>query len=216
MIGGIGRMTYGNQLTLIVFLVDNSGSMGGEFIESVGSVGEEIIQNLSQRRRNMPIYAGAIVFAKDAKWVLAEKFCPLEDFPWDSIVPANSLSDDLPPDQRLDGVTRIGKAFDLLNAALTEASLRSSLPGTAEKILAVLYSDGRPTDRYKDSLAALKENALFRSAVKIAIGVGESIDELMLGKFTGSVDNVLPIKENGDIMGKIENELFDRRELYGV
>lgn len=209
-------MAYENQLTLIVFLVDNSGSTHGKFIESVRSTGKEIILNLLRRQQDTPIYAGAIVFAKNAKWIPSEKFCSLEDFPWDSIVPAESLPANLPPSQRLDGVTRIGKAFDLLNAALTEASLRSSLPGTAGKILAVLYSDGRPTDRYKDSLAALKENALFRSAAKIAIGVGELVDEFMLSRFTESADNVFLIMEYGDIMGKIENELFDRRKLYGI
>lgn len=211
-----GNMAYENQIVLIIFLVDNSGSMRGEFIESVRSTGKEIILNLSRRQQDASIYAGAIVFAKDAEWILSEKFCPLEDLPWDSIVPEDRLSDDLPPSQRLDGVTQIGKAFDLLNEALTETSLRNSFPGTAWKILAVLYSDGRPTDRYEDSLATLKENALFSSAAKIAIGVGESVDRLMLGKFAESVDNVLLIMEYGDIMGKIENELFDRRELYGV
>lgn len=216
MTGGVGGTAYENRLALIVFLVDHSGSMHGEFIESVRSTGKEIILSLSRRRQDMPVYAGAIVFAKDAKWTLSEKFRPLADFPWDSIVPVDSLPDDLPPNQRLDGVTRIGKAFELLNETLTEASLRNSLPGTAEKILIVLYSDGRPTDRYEAGLAALKENVLFSSAAKLAIGVGESVDRLMLGEFTESVDNVLPIKEYGGIMGKIENELFDRRELYGV
>ena len=85
------------------------------------------------------------------------------------------------------GLTELGKAFDLLAAQL-------SIPPMPERALPpviVLLSDGQPTDDYKKSMEKLKKRPWFRKAVKIAISIGQDADDEVLIEFAGNKELVL-------------------------
>ena len=85
------------------------------------------------------------------------------------------------------GLTELGKAFDLLAAQL-------SIPPMPERALPpviVLLSDGQPTDDYKRSMDKLKKLPWFRKAVKIAISIGQDADDEVLIEFTGNKELVM-------------------------
>ena len=85
------------------------------------------------------------------------------------------------------GLTELGKAFDLLAAQL-------SIPPMPERALPpviVLLSDGQPTDDYKKSMEKLKKLPWFRKAVKIAISIGQDADDEVLIEFAGNKELVL-------------------------
>ena len=85
------------------------------------------------------------------------------------------------------GLTELGKAFDLLAAQL-------SIPPMPERALPpviVLLSDGQPTDDYKKSMDKLKKLPWFRKAVTIAISIGQDADDEVLIEFTGNKELVL-------------------------
>ena len=98
---------------------------------------------------------------------------PVEDYGWE--------------DMDANGLTELGKAFDLLAAQL-------SIPPMPERALPpviVLLSDGQPTDDYKKSMEKLKKRPWFRKAVKIAISIGQDADDEVLIEFAGNKELVL-------------------------
>lgn len=57
----------------------------------------------------------------------------------------------------------------------------------------ILLSDGGPTDDYNTGLAKLKANNWFKSAIKIAIAIGDDADKDVLKDFTGSSEAVITV-----------------------
>lgn len=57
----------------------------------------------------------------------------------------------------------------------------------------ILLSDGGPTDDYKSGLAKLQANNWFKSAIKIAIAIGDDADQDVLKEFTGNLEAVFTV-----------------------
>ena len=57
----------------------------------------------------------------------------------------------------------------------------------------ILLSDGGPTDDYASGLSKLKANNWFKSAIKIAIAIGDDADKDVLKEFTGSSEAVITV-----------------------
>ena len=57
----------------------------------------------------------------------------------------------------------------------------------------ILMSDGEPTDNYKRGLQKLKENNWFKSAIKVAIAIGNEANKDVLAEFTGNKECVLTV-----------------------
>ena len=57
----------------------------------------------------------------------------------------------------------------------------------------ILLSDGGPTDDYNTGLVKLKANNWFKSAIKIAIAIGDDADKDVLKDFTGSSEAVITV-----------------------
>lgn len=85
------------------------------------------------------------------------------------------------------GVTEMGKAFELLAAQLSIPPM----PTRALPPVIVLLSDGQPTDSYKDGLNKLKALPWFKKAVKIAISIGSDADDDVLEDFAGNKELIL-------------------------
>ena len=155
--------------------VDCSGSMYGEKIGIVNNTIQECIPEMRSAADNNPnaqLMIRALQFSSGASWLTANPV-PVEDYSWE--------------DMDANGLTELGKAFDLLAAQL-------SMPPMPERALPpviVLLSDGQPTDDYKKSMKNLKKLPWFRKAVKIAISIGQDADDEVLIEFTGNKELVL-------------------------
>lgn len=157
------------------WVVDCSGSMYGEKIGIVNNTIQECIpemRNSADNNPNAQLLIRALQFSSGASWITASPV-PVENYSWE--------------DMEANGLTELGKAFNLLAAQL-------SIPPMPERALPpviVLLSDGQPTDDYKKSLDKLKGMPWFRKAVKIAISIGQDADDDVLIEFTGNRELVL-------------------------
>lgn len=157
------------------WIVDCSGSMHGEKIGTVNHAIQSTIPEMVSAAENNPnaqLMVRTLKFSTGASWVTSSPV-NVEDFAWD--------------DLEAEGVTDLGKAFELLSAQLT-------IPPMSDRALPpvlVLLSDGQPTDDYKKSLAELKKLPWGKKAVKIAISIGQDADDEVLEEFTGNKELVL-------------------------
>ena len=157
------------------WVVDCSGSMYGEKIGIVNNTIQECIPEMRSAADNNPnaqLLIRALQFSSGASWITTTPVS-VEDYGWE--------------DMDANGLTELGKAFDLLAAQL-------SIPPMPERALPpviVLLSDGQPTDDYKRSLEKLKKLPWFRKAVKIAISIGQDADDDVLVEFCGNSELVL-------------------------
>lgn len=157
------------------WVVDCSGSMYGEKIGIVNNTIQECIpemRNSADNNPNAQLLIRALQFSSGASWITTSPV-PVENYSWE--------------DMEANGLTELGKAFDLLAAQLSIPPM----PARALPPVIVLLSDGQPTDDYKKSLDKLKGKPWFRKAVKIAISIGQDADDDVLIEFTGNKELVL-------------------------
>ena len=157
------------------WVVDCSGSMYGEKIGIVNNTIQECIpemRNSADNNPNAQLLIRALQFSSGASWITTSPV-PVENYSWE--------------DMEANGLTELGKAFDLLAAQLSIPPM----PARALPPVIVLLSDGQPTDDYKKSLDKLKGMPWFRKAVKIAISIGQDADDDVLIEFTGNKELVL-------------------------
>lgn len=158
-----------------IWVVDCSGSMYGEKIGTVNHAIQSTIPEMADAARDNPnarLLIRTLKFSTGASWVTADPV-PVEDFAWD--------------DLEADGVTDMGKAFEMLAAQLT-------IPPMTDRALPpvlVLLSDGQPTDDYKKGLEKLLHLPWGKKAVRIAISIGQDADDDVLQQFTGNRELVL-------------------------
>ena len=158
------------------WVVDCSGSMFSEGkIGTVNNAIQECIPEMVSAADNNPnaqLLIRALQFSTGASWITANPV-PIEDYAWE--------------DMEANGVTDMGKAFELLAAQLGIPPM----PARALPPVIVLLSDGQPTDDYKKGLDKLKAFPWFKKAVKIAISIGQDADDDVLLEFTGNRELVL-------------------------
>lgn len=158
------------------WMVDCSGSMFSEGkIGIVNNAIQECIPVMVSAADNNPnaqLLIRALQFSTGASWITASPV-PIEDYSWE--------------DMEANGVTDMGKAFELLAAQLGIPPM----PARALPPVIVLLSDGQPTDDYKKGLDKLKALPWFKKAVKIAISIGQDADDDVLLEFTGNRELVL-------------------------
>ena len=158
------------------WMVDCSGSMFSEGkIGTVNNAIQECIPEMRSAADNNPnaqLMIRALQFSTGASWLTANPV-PVEDYSWEPL--------------EANGVTDMGKAFELLAAQLG----MPPMPARALPPVIVLLSDGQPTDDYKKGLDKLKALPWFKKAVKIAISIGQDADDDVLLDFTGNRELVL-------------------------
>lgn len=157
------------------WVVDCSGSMYGEKIGTLNHAIQETIPEMVDAASDNPnakLLIRTLQFSTGASWITSTPV-PVEEYAWE--------------DLEADGVTDLGKAFELLAAQLSVEQLgERALPPVV-----VLLSDGQPTDDYKKQLDKFKKLPWGRKAVKIAISIGQDADDKVLADFTGNKEMVL-------------------------
>jgi uncharacterized protein YegL len=153
------------------FIADASSSMSlnGKMDALNLAIREAIphMRRVAEDNPNAQVYVRAIRFASGATWHVGEE-TPVEDFEWE--------------DLKAQGVTDLGKAFDLLAEQMT-------IPPMSDRALPpvlVLISDGQPTDDYKPSLEKLLRLPWGTKSVRLAIAIGSNASKRVLSEFIAS------------------------------
>jgi len=164
---------------VLFFVIDTSGSMDGSKIGAVNVAIEEVIpaiKELSDENADAQIKIAALEFSSGVRWITADGPVEADQFRWNYLDAA--------------GVTDFGAACKTLNEKLsTKAFMQEATGSFAPAIF--LLSDGEPTDDWARELAALKQNNWFKTAVKVAIAIGDDANKDVLKEFTGTMEAVL-------------------------
>lgn len=165
----------------LFFLIDTSGSMEGN---KIGAVNDAVVNvlpmlnDISDTNPDAEIKVAALEFSNGVNWLYDEPKLA-KDFIWQDVAAS--------------GLTSLGAACSELASKLSRSGgfMQSASGSFAPAI--ILLSDGGPTDDYNTGLAKLKANNWFKSAIKIAIAIGDDADKDVLKDFTGSSEAVITV-----------------------
>ena len=162
-----------------IWVVDSSGSMAGEKIQSLNFAIKESIpemRRVADENPNASVLVRAIRFSSGAQWHISQPV-DVNDFKWNDIA--------------ADGVTDMGAAMSLLADALKVSVLEErGLPPVL-----VLLSDGAATDDFDSGLKKLMTENWAKKAARIAIAIGDDADHEPLQKFIGNTEQK-PLQAN--------------------
>ena len=116
-----------------------------------------------------------------------------------SLMPLDAFDDWAPLDAG--GLTDLGAAFTELNEKLSKNGFmdRGSASSGFYAPVIILLSDGGPTDDYLSALKVLKQNKWYKSALKIAIAIGEDANRDVLKKAIGNVELLFSVNDTGNL-----------------
>jgi uncharacterized protein YegL len=157
-------------------LVDVSGSMAGDKIQTVNRAMRECIPEMRKNNQDNPfaeMFVEVITFSTGAVWH----------------VPRTSVEQLAWKDLGANGVTDLGAAVDLVTEALDVQNMgKRNLPPVL-----LLLSDGQPTDEWELALRRFEATPWGKPGrtVRIAVAIGEGADKAVLARFTGNPETVL-------------------------
>ncbi len=165
----------------LFFVIDTSGSMDGN---KIGAVNDAVVNvlpmlnDISETNPDAEIKVAALEFSSGVSWLYDEPKAA-SDFIWQDV--------------KAGGLTSFGAACEELASKLSRSGgfMQSASGSFAPAI--ILLSDGGPTDNYKIGLNKLQNNNWFKSAIKIAIAIGDDADKDVLKDFTGSSEAVITV-----------------------
>ena len=173
----------------VIFLLDTSGSMDGAPIGAVNAAIEGVLPELismNDSNSDNEIKVAIMSFDYGATWITGDELVSPADLKtsWH--------------DLNANGLTAMGAAFKELNQKLSVShGFMNRATGSVAPVL-FLLSDGEPTDDYQSNLNILKQNAWYQVAARVAIGYGESNDDV-LREFTGNKETVLHTDKPEDL-----------------
>ena len=164
----------------LFLLIDSSGSMAinGNMGKVNGAIEEMIplLRDISDEQSDAEIKLAVLEFSSGCSWATGDNGpVSLDDFEWNDMVAG--------------GLTDMGAAFRELESKLSRNAFMNNAAGNYAPVI-ILLTDGEPTDDYISGLKVLQHNNWFRHAVKIAVSVENSSDDV-LTEFTGSDETVL-------------------------
>lgn len=160
-----------------IWIIDCSGSMQGEKIESLNLVIRECIKPMQEeadRNPNAQVLVRAVKFSDAAQWHISQP-TDINDFKWTDI--------------NADGVTAMGHALQEVAKALDV----KNMPERGLPPVLVLLTDGQPTDDFDSGLKALMDQPWGKKSVRIGIAIGKDANEDVIREFIGNVE-IPPLK----------------------
>lgn len=164
----------------LFFLIDTSGSMEGNKIGAVNDAVANVLPMLDEISAENPdaeIKVAALDFSSGVKWLYSEPKLA-SDFVWQDVSAG--------------GLTSLGAACVELASKLSKSGFMQSASGSFAPAI-ILLSDGGPTDDYESGLSKLKANNWFKSAIKVAIAIGDDADKEVLKQFAGNSEAVFTV-----------------------
>lgn len=165
---------------VMFFLIDTSGSMDGEKIETVNEAMHEIIpivRDISNDTTDSEIKFAVLGFDSSTSWITPSPV-DLNSYKYKELTAG--------------GGTSMGEAFSELASKLDKNAFLSSQVGNLAPAI-ILLSDGDPTDDHRAGLNVLKQNKWYNSAIKVAFAIGKGANKSILTEFTQNSELVLEV-----------------------
>lgn len=199
--GMLDKVSVAKRMCPVIFLIDTSGSMSvanGSGENPIGAVNAAIenslpeLVSMNQKNADTQIKVSVLSFDSEVKWITDET----------NLIDPEDLKSNW-KDLDANGLTFMGAAFKELNQKLSIShGFMQHASGSVAPVL-FLLSDGEPNDDYKSGLQELKKNNWYKVAVKVAIGYGDSNDDI-LREFTGNIETVLHTNDPKELMKLIQ------------
>jgi uncharacterized protein YegL len=191
----VERESIPRKTTILFFIIDTSGSMAGTYIGAVNSAIEQALEKLREMNADSAdaeVEVALLEFSNGARWLTPNGPVKVENYYWS--------------DLEAEGLTAMGEAFRMLEEKLHKSSgFMQRASGSYAPVL-FLMSDGEPTDDYKISLTRLQNNGWFKASTKVALAIGDAINDFVLMEFTGSKEAVVRVSEGkntGEMLTKM-------------
>jgi uncharacterized protein YegL len=164
---------------VLFFVIDTSGSMDGIKIGAVNTAIREVVPDLQDiGGADIDLKIAVLEFSIGCRWQSPAGPVSVDNFFWSNL--------------SAEGGTDMGAAFRELNDKLSRNSFLKA-PSASVAPVILLLSDGQPGDDYQSALAVLKNNNWYKSAVKVAIAIGNDADQDVLAEFTGTTETVIAV-----------------------
>lgn len=154
----------------VYLLLDTSGSMSGEPIQSVQNGLQMLVSTLRQDPYALETaYLSVITFDSDAK----------------QVTPLTELSQFQEPSLSASGCTALGDALDLVSNAINNEVVKSTFEKKGDwKPLVFIMTDGEPTDSIESGLNHFKQ---CKCGVVVACAAGANANTSVLKRITENV-----------------------------
>lgn len=170
------------------WVVDSSGSMSGDKIETVNIAIRESVpemRRVADENPNAQMFVRALRFGDEVDWHPTAKPTPVDHFMW--------------TDLKANGETKMGHAFSMLAEEFTTEKMGDrALPPVV-----VLMTDGQPTDDWRDGLRSFLDLKWGMKAVRIGIAIGTDADRRVIQDFIGNTE--LPVLEANNAPSLVRN-----------
>lgn len=170
------------KIMTLFLMVDTSGSMSGDKIQSVSSAIEEVkvqLGDISKSNDDAEIRIAVMTFSTQVNWLTPKPMAP-------EYVDVNNLS--------ATGLTALGAACTELEKKLSRTEFLDTKAGAYPPVI-ILLSDGGPTDNFESGLNVLKKNNWFKRSIRVAFAIGADADRNILTQFTGSSETVIGVND---------------------
>lgn len=155
----------------VVLLLDVSGSMGGEKINTLNAAVKEMISDFANAEKNeIEILVSIITFGSNVS--LHTPYTSAKDIEW--------------KDLQVSGATPMGTAFSMAKAMLEDKEVT---PSRAYRPTIVLVSDGQPTDDWQQPLRVLVNEGRSQKCDRMAMVIGSEVSNSVLNEFVSGTEN---------------------------
>ncbi len=155
----------------VVLLLDVSGSMGGEKINTLNAAVKEMISDFANAEKNeIEILVSIITFGSNVS--LHTPYISAKDIEW--------------KDLQVSGATPMGTAFSMAKAMLEDKEVT---PSRAYRPTIVLVSDGQPTDDWQQPLRVLVNEGRSQKCDRMAMVIGSEVSNSVLNEFVSGTEN---------------------------
>lgn len=150
----------------IFFILDISGSMQGERIQSLNNAIRLCLEKAKEitKANTIGINFAILTFNNECKWETNNILCNVNNIVFEELCASN--------------LTYFGQAVDELNRILTRSLFEAGM--NKNKQVFVFVSDGNSNDEWNEPLDRLKTNPWFKYGHKVAYGLGNDADMEML------------------------------------
>jgi len=155
----------------VVLLLDVSGSMSGEKINTLNAAVKEMISDFANAEKNeIEILVSIITFGSNVS--LHMPYTSAKDVEWQ--------------DLQASGLTPMGTAFSMAKAMLEDKEVT---PSRAYRPTIVLVSDGQPTDDWQQPLRVLVNEGRSQKCDRMAMAIGSEVSNSVLNEFVSGTEN---------------------------
>ncbi len=174
------------KLHPVIFLVDTASYMCGEMLERVNAFLDSFRLQLTEYNRNSKsseARLSVLSFGTAARWE-CDMLDPEEPVPY----------------LTAEGLCNMGNAFSLLREWLRKAYTQESLEKFTLPTITLISGEFFATDNAEGKLSELKENGLFRRAIRLSVYMCENVNQGLVDDFSTNIETRLEFSKLASVL----------------